>query len=246
MTLSIQAYEGRTVTFRDDGWFNATQAASHYDKEPFDWLIQRETVAYIAALAKQSGNSGFLQEFNEIKHLDGTSPKSKRLLHELVKKSGFVKSKAGAPTNGGGTWLHPKLAVPMARWLDLDFAVWCDGQIDDIIRNGKTKPEDAEYLPTYHALHGRINVLAAASKNADKVHMNINKLINKTIGVESGQRHSLPLPRKSLMVVAQAAATYAMDNANDHHDGYQMAKGAMQLLKPVADQLAGQPSLKLG
>lgn len=245
MSLNILAYEGHLITIRDDGWFNATQAASHYDKEPFDWLIQRDTVAYIAALEKQSGNSGFLQEFNEIKNLEGTSSKSKRLLNELIKKSGFVKSKAGAPANGGGTWLHPKLAVPMARWLDLDFAVWCDGKIDDIIRNGQTKPEDAEYLPTYHALHGRIDVLAAASKNAQKVHMNVNKLINKTIGVDSGQRHSLPLPRKSLMVVAQAAATYAMDNANDHHDGYQMAKNAMQLIKPVAEQLTGNPNLNL-
>ncbi len=245
MSLNILAYEGHPITIRDDGWFNATQAASHFGKEPFDWLIQRDTVAYIAALAKQGGNSGFLQEFNKIKDLDGSTAKSKRLLNDLIKKSGFVKTKAGSPTNGGGTWLHPKLAVPMARWLDLDFAVWCDGKIDDIIRNGQTQKDDAEYLPTYHALHGRINVLAAASKNANKVHMNVNKLINKTIGVESGRRHSLPLPRKSLMVVAQAAATYAMDNANDHHDGYQMAKGAMQLLKPVADQLAGQPHLQL-
>ena len=28
---------------------------------------------------------------------------------------------------GGGTWAHPKLAVFFARWLDVCFAVWCDG-----------------------------------------------------------------------------------------------------------------------
>lgn len=27
----------------------------------------------------------------------------------------------------GGTWAHPKLAVFFARWLDVRFAVWCDG-----------------------------------------------------------------------------------------------------------------------
>lgn len=43
----------------------------------------------------------------------------------------YSKSKRGA---GGGTWLHPKLAVNFARWLDVDFAVWCDEQIDGIIR----------------------------------------------------------------------------------------------------------------
>jgi len=224
MTLSIQAYEGRTVTFRDDGWFNATEAAKHFGKRLDHWLDNADTLEYIQAL-----DSAVTGEPSQISN---------------TRKSGYLKSVRGQ--HGGGTWLHPKLAVTFARWLDAKFGVWCDFQIDAIIRSGQTQREDAEYLPTYHALHGRINVLAAASKNADKVHMNINKLINKTIGVESGQRHSLPLPRKSLMVVAQAAATYAMDNANDHHDGYQMAKGAMQLLKPVADQLAGQPSLKLG
>lgn len=33
-----------------------------------------------------------------------------------------------------GTWLHPKLAVRFAQWLDVKFAVWCDMQIDSLIR----------------------------------------------------------------------------------------------------------------
>jgi hypothetical protein len=33
----------------------------------------------------------------------------------------------------GGTWMHPKLAVAFARWLDVRFAVWCDTQIETII-----------------------------------------------------------------------------------------------------------------
>lgn len=42
----------------------------------------------------------------------------------------YLKTKRGA---GGGTWLHPKLAVRFAQWLDDDFAVWCDEQIDALI-----------------------------------------------------------------------------------------------------------------
>jgi hypothetical protein len=34
----------------------------------------------------------------------------------------------------GGTWLHPKLAVHFARWLDVRFSIWCDMQIDSLIR----------------------------------------------------------------------------------------------------------------
>lgn len=102
---------------------------------------------------------------------------------------------------------------------------------------------EVEYLPTYHALHDRVHTLAAESSNVQFVHMNFNKLINKTIGVQSGERHGLPVPRRSLMVVAQAAATHAMEAANDHHDGYQKAKQAMQVIAPVAQRLSGSPPL---
>lgn len=106
-------------------------------------------------------------------------------------------------------------------------------------------PEE-EYLPTYRALHDTVDALASQSKNKKFVHMNFNKLINSTIGVEAGQRHALPIPRKALMVVAQATATHAISTAKDHHDGYQMAKSAMQALKPVAQQLSGQNNLPIG
>lgn len=32
----------------------------------------------------------------------------------------------------GGTWAHPKLAVFFARWLDVRFAVACDGRPQSI------------------------------------------------------------------------------------------------------------------
>ncbi|MEG1281448.1 MAG: KilA-N domain-containing protein [Comamonas sp.] len=225
MSLKTLVYNDHEISIRDDGWFNATEVAKNFGRRLDHWLDTAETLEYIQAL--DQALTGCDSEI-----LD-------------TRKNGYVSASRARADRGGGTWLHPKLAVAFARWLDAKFGVWCDLKIDEIIKSGRVKKDDAEYLPTYHALHDRIEVLAAASKNTDKVHMNVNKLINKTIGVESGQRHSLPLPRKSLMVVAQATATYAMDNANDHHDGYQMAKSAMQLLKPVADQLAGQPHLKL-
>ena len=47
-------------------------------------------------------------------------------------KSSLLKTKRGR--HHGGTWMHPKLAVPFARWLDTRFAIWCDFQIDGLIR----------------------------------------------------------------------------------------------------------------
>ncbi|OAM32416.1 hypothetical protein A7P96_02000 [Eikenella sp. NML03-A-027] len=44
-----------------------------------------------------------------------------------------------------GTWLHPKLAVHFARWLDPKFAVWCDEQIEQILSGS---PQTRKALPS--------------------------------------------------------------------------------------------------
>jgi hypothetical protein len=102
--LITAEYKGIPYTFQGDGWFNATIAAKRYGKFPKDWLKLDETRDYIAALSQLSNGSQ-----NPIWH----------------------KTKRG---NNGGTWLHPKLAVRFAQWLDVNFAVWCDMQIDGILR----------------------------------------------------------------------------------------------------------------
>lgn len=148
MTNIIQQdFQGQMHSFNADGWFNATEAAKRFNKEPFAWINQRETMEYIAALAGYHGNSGFVQEIKEIKGLDGKSAKSRRLILDLVKRTSLVRTKAGPQLHGGGTWMHPKLAVPFARWLDVKFGVWCDLQIDSIIRNGIRAEGNANLLP---------------------------------------------------------------------------------------------------
>lgn len=131
-------FNGAVYSFRDDGWFNATQAAARFGKEATAWLRQTDTVEYLAALHKRDNpNSGFLPEFrklNELYRNRTEAPGFRAKLLRLVKQTGLVKARQGAQENGGGTWLHPKLAVPFARWLDVDFAVWCDDQIDGLIR----------------------------------------------------------------------------------------------------------------
>lgn len=84
-----------------------------------------------------------------------------------------------------------------------------------------------EYLHGYHELHKLADDLAVESSNKHFVHMNLNKLVNKTVGIASGQRTKLPPPLRSLTVVVQNLATLAMTGAKDHHDGYDRAKDAL-------------------
>lgn len=106
MQIVTRTYEGHAIAYQDDGWFNATQAAAKFGKRPVDWLKLPETARYMAALAARA----------------------------KVKESHFARTKRGGKAGDAGTWLHPKLAVRFAQWLDVEFAVWCDEQIDTLLR----------------------------------------------------------------------------------------------------------------
>lgn len=114
--MVTREYESTVLAFTDDGWFNATQAAAKYGKRPNDWLALQSTKEYLAALQRHNPNMG-------------KSHVTRRGGDSITGNSGIAQK--------AGTWLHPKLAVRFAQWLDPDFAVWCDTQIDDLVR-GKT------------------------------------------------------------------------------------------------------------
>ncbi|WP_395055111.1 KilA-N domain-containing protein [Polaromonas sp.] len=107
-THVIREYQGHPITYREDGWFNATEAAAKFGRRPIDWINLPSTDNYIGALCRQLRSE----------------------------KISLLKVIRGGRNHADGTWLHPKLAVPFARWLDDDFAVWCDFQIDALIRGG--------------------------------------------------------------------------------------------------------------
>ncbi|MGO3745453.1 MAG: Rha family transcriptional regulator [Alcaligenes aquatilis] len=91
-----------------------------------------------------------------------------------------------------------------------------------------------DYLPTYAALHDEIQALAAGSANERFVHLNINKLVNKAVGIEAGQRSRLGLPHKSMVTAAQFIASQAMRGATDHKEGYRLVKLALERFNAAA------------
>lgn len=121
-SLIIRTYEAEglqiQVPFTDEGYFSATEVAQAFGKRPNDWLVLPETQYYLNQLP----------DF-------------------LVIEKNLVITKTGPMAAGGGTWLHPKLAVIFARWLDIRFAIWCDLQIEGLLRGQYLSPEDkAEVL----------------------------------------------------------------------------------------------------
>lgn len=127
-------YNGTFIRFTDDGWLNATDAARQHGKEPTAWLRKIDTLEYIGALANALGiKCDALTEINEIRDLDTSSSVSRAKVLRLAKETGLVRTSSGI---GGGTWLHPKLLVLFARWIDVDFAVWADLHLDTVLRGG--------------------------------------------------------------------------------------------------------------
>ncbi|MDI3185186.1 MULTISPECIES: KilA-N domain-containing protein [Pseudomonas] len=108
-------YEGQAVRFNGDGWLHATEIAERFGKKPAHWLELDTTGEYIRRL-------------------------SHRMAESNIGKSDItlVKTRRGN-TATSGTWLHPKLAVKFARWLSVDFEIWCDEQVDALLR-GESKP----------------------------------------------------------------------------------------------------------
>ncbi|ARU04754.1 hypothetical protein CCO03_08750 [Comamonas serinivorans] len=114
-------FDGGLHSFDGNGWFNATEAAKRFKREAFEWLRLPATKSYMDALAKA--------------------------LEIEPGKSRFELVKAQRGGRSPGTWLHPKLAVAFARWLSDDFGVWCDLQIDAIIRNSIRAEGNVNLLP---------------------------------------------------------------------------------------------------
>ena len=156
------------VSFREDGFLNATAIAAHFGKLPKDYLKNEQTQQYISALAENlSVRRKILTKENQI---------------VIVKRGGSEQ----------GTWLHPKLAIHFARWLDPKFAVWCDEQIEALLNGkvsdghaAKTTADDRtplrqavaalvgrkgiDYSTAYGMIHQRFNVGAIEDLPAEQL-----------------------------------------------------------------------------
>ena len=91
-----------------------------------------------------------------------------------------------------------------------------------------------EYLPSFHQLQDAVQAVSATATNAGLIHMNVAKLVNKTVGIEAGQRASAPMPQQAMLIVAQTIAARAMQSGRDHHDGYQRVKQSLLALSGIA------------
>ena len=152
----IKSFGNIAVSFNQNGFLNATAVAKHFQKRPETYLKTEQTQQYIAALAE---------------HLSNT-------LKSVIDENQLVIVKGGSSKNGGGTWLHPKLAIHFARWLDPRFAVWCDEQIEQILSGSlKSQTTTDQRTPLRQAVSALVGARGIDYSTA-------YKMVHQRFGVE--------------------------------------------------------------
>lgn len=110
--LITREYLGSSIEFKMVGnevYANATGMCKHFGKDAYDWLKTKQTKEYIEKLA-QTENNRFE---NLVETIQGGVSK--------------------------GTWIHEKLILDLARWLDVSFRVWCDEQVASLLKSGRVE-----------------------------------------------------------------------------------------------------------
>ena len=155
--MIVKTYENEglllNVQFTGEAFFNATVVAKAFGKQPRDWLTASSTKEYIDAIKGKT----FLEE------------------NQLV-----------TVVNGGtnpGTWLHPKLAIPFARWCSAKFAVWCDERIEEIL-----KPQP-KIMSAAELILQQAQMLVAYEKRMEEFNDRMKRVECKQQAFEDGIRY---------------------------------------------------------
>lgn len=114
MKNEIFEYKGTPITFQignGEVMLNATEMAKPFGKRPNDYL---------------------------------NLPSTKQLIEAVTRKNGIAHSEIVTTLKGGnnqGTFLNEDLALDFAQWLNIDFKLWCNDRIKEIMKYGFTATE---------------------------------------------------------------------------------------------------------
>ena len=110
--LVSRTWDGTPISRRtSDGYVNATAMCKANGKRWKDYRESDRCQLYLDALESVAGIS----------------------VHALVE------SRSGG-AGGGGTWVHPQVAVDLARWISAPFAVWMDGWFLESVQQAQPTP----------------------------------------------------------------------------------------------------------
>lgn len=127
MKIIHHDYNGLQIGQRKtDGYINATAMCVATGSDASEWLSLDGTFKLVAALATKLG-------------VEPKTGESRNSVTTRVSKTfpSLVIVKRGSPSTGGGTWIHPKLAVHLAQWCDPYFALQVSDWVEEWMTTGQ-------------------------------------------------------------------------------------------------------------
>jgi hypothetical protein len=98
-------------------------------------ISRRTSDGYVNATAMCKANKKRWSDYRESDrcqlYLDALSQTTEIPVFDLIQ------SRQG---HGGGTWVHPQVAVDLARWISAPFAVWMDGWFLESVQQAQSTP----------------------------------------------------------------------------------------------------------
>lgn len=111
-------YQGTTIVFEfgnGQKMVNATHMAKAFGKKVGNFLQNKQTKEFIAALNSRDWNSSHGNEFKALRMIKGGTPDLQ------------------------GTWMDERLALMFAAWLSPIFHLWVYDRIHELLTTGKTE-----------------------------------------------------------------------------------------------------------
>ena len=106
-------------------------------------ISRRTTDGYVNATAMCRANGKRWTKYRESdranEYLEALSTEAR------ISVYGLIESKTGG-SDGGETWVHPQVAVDLARWISAPFAVWMDGWFLEHLTKPAPEPKAAPRL----------------------------------------------------------------------------------------------------
>ena len=159
-------------------YINATEIGKQFNKRPSNWLKTAETKEYIDAVCRCSNMSN--GELIEVKQ--GGS-------HQ-------------------GTWLHNKLFIAYARWLNPIFAVECDNRIQSILE-GNSLPQEQNILPVLVEM-AKVNQMLVQSNQEIVANLtNMNAGLHEMLATMHNIKHDTSRIKEDMKVVSGGLAINA-------------------------------------
>lgn len=154
----IYSYQGSEISFISKGestMINATQMAKSFGKQVYEYL---------------------------------RLPSTKELINAITGKSRIAENQLVKTVRGGlnpGTWLHEDVALDFAQWLSVDFRLWCNDCIKELLRMGVVTLEQQNA-----SLLNEIKAQASKVRYVDEVLQSVNTYTSTQMAKELGMREA--------------------------------------------------------